>query len=100
MKKIFALSVLMFSLSSGFMSTSIWAQEGNENRAVNPGEDPNEEKSKKPFESDVAAPGVCSECFGRLVHGRLGAKTNPPLKGSAGTSGDSSGAESGAEGTR
>lgn len=64
MKKILILSAtLILSLSSSLAL----AQE----RATNPGEDPNEARSAKAQEADVGAPGICPECIARMKHGRI-----------------------------
>lgn len=98
MKRLLVLSILVVGLGSTF-STFSWAQEENPNRTVNPGDDPNEARSGKAYEADVAAPGVCAECVARLKHNRLGDDTTFRAKGS-GSSTEGSGTGTSKEGTR
>lgn len=81
MKRLLALSILL-ALGFSAVGTSSWAQEGDSKRTVNPGEDPNEAQSTKPYEADVAAPGICPECLARMKHTRLGDDTTFRPKGS------------------
>lgn len=99
MKQLIALTILVASLSTVFSPTSSWAQDDGGNRAVNPGDDPNEAKSGKASEADVAATGVCPECIARIKHTRLGDDTTYRPRGSSST-GEAGGASSSKDGTR
>lgn len=97
MKRLLVLSILLAGLGSSFVSSSSWAQEDNAKRTVNPGVDPNEAKSNKAYEADVAAPGVCPECIARMKHTRLGDNTTFRPQG---TAAPENGSSSTKEGTR
>lgn len=99
MKRLIALSILLLSLSSVLSPASSWAQDDEANRAVNPGDDPNESKTGKASEADVAAPGVCPECIARMKHTRLGDDTTYRPKGTSSTGADGATSSSG-DGTR
>ncbi|WP_374029507.1 hit locus [Bdellovibrio bacteriovorus] len=100
MKRLVALSILLALGFSFVGTTSSWAQEGDAKRTVNPGEDPNEARSGKALEADVAAVGTCPECIARMKHTRLGDDTTYRPKGSP-ASPSSPGAEGAPkEGTR
>lgn len=97
MKQIIITLLFIFGLS-GIFATQAFAQD-DANRTVNPGDDPNEEKSGKEFEADVAAIGMCRECVARMKHTRLSDDTTyRPGSGSAKTEDGSSSSD--AKGTR
>lgn len=99
MKNLFL--ILAFAFSAALMAPSVgFSQAADDSkRTVNPGEDPNEARTGKPSEADVAAPGVCPECIARMKHTRLGDDTTYRPAGSSG-SGSSEGAGSTKTGTR
>lgn len=99
MRRLIALSIFVVALGSVFSATSSWAQDENENRAMNPGDDPNEAKPSRASEADVAAPGICPECIARLKHTRLGDDTTYRAKGTT-ASGAGGGDDSSKDGTR
>lgn len=97
MKRLLVLSILLAGLGSAFVGTSSWAQEDDSKRTVNPGEDPNEARTGKAYEADVAAPGVCPECIARMKHTRLGDDTTYRPSGSSSPNTPNAGSK---EGTR
>lgn len=97
MKRLLVLTILL-ALGSSFIGTTSQAQEEDIKRAVNPGDDPNEAKSSRALEADVAAVGNCSECLARLKHTRLSDDTTFRARGEKDSS--SNGNSSGVKGTR
>lgn len=99
MKQIITILLFVFGLNSGVFVAQALAQDENANRTVNPGDDPNEQKSGKEFEADVAAIGMCRECVTRMKHTRLSDDTTfRPGSGSAKTEDGSPSSD--AKGTR
>ncbi|KYG69063.1 hypothetical protein AZI87_07530 [Bdellovibrio bacteriovorus] len=90
MKRLLALSILLAALGTSFVATSSFAQE-DAGRTVNPGEDPNEAKSPKPLEADVASTGICPECTARMKHTRLNDDTTYRPQGTAAPGANGSG---------
>ncbi len=95
MKNFAILISFLFSFGSVFFANHSHADSG---RVAIAGEDPNEQKSIRDTEADVAATGICRECINNLVHkrmndnttSRVGLKNNvSPTGGFNGSSGDS-----------
>lgn len=86
MKNLFL--ILAFAFSASLMNPSVGFSQATDDskRTVNPGEDPNEARTGKSYEADVAAPGVCPECIARMKHTRLGDDTTYRPAGSSSTS--------------
>lgn len=85
MKNLFI--ILAFAFSATLAAPTLgYAQEDDSKRTVNPGDDPNEARTGKSYEADVAAPGVCPECIARMKHTRLGDDTTYRPAGSSSTS--------------
>lgn len=80
MKRFLALSILFAALSSSFMSTFSWAEEGN-TQTINPGDEPNEGKPspgprRDRVEAEVGFIPFCETCVRRLIDKVIHAETN------------------------
>lgn len=98
MKQIIILLLFIFGLNSGLIHAQALAQD-DANRTVNPGDDPNEQKTGKEFEADVAAIGMCRECVARMKHTRLRDDTTFRPGGGSSNSTEST-PDTGSKGTR